>query len=289
MKINNVKKIAGNLEDPERGFITCVINDESYSVIASSVGWKEALKAYRKEDWQSFIAACKPVEIVKTYVSHSSGLVTLKNGKVYYDNKEISGVVTDRIVEHARLNLPYEHLLKFVEKLYRNPSLRSLETLYSFMENHHLPINQNGNLVAYKSVRDDFYSVTSGSLNLLQGKVNSSGHVYNGIGQTVECVRNQVSDDPSVGCHKGLHVGSFEYASTFFKGGKIVLVELSPEDVVCVPFDCNFQKIRCCKYTVISEHSGKSKFTTAQVETPVYKVDPKTSRKRGPGGRFLKN
>lgn len=39
-------------------------------------------------------------------------------------------------------------------------------------------------------------------------------------------------------------------------GDRIVVVEFDPADVVCVPRDCDQQKIRCTQYTVVEEFKG---------------------------------
>jgi hypothetical protein len=53
-----------------------------------------------------------------------------------------------------------------------------------------------------------------------------------------------------VGCHTGLHAGTWDYATTF-SGDTLLLVKVNPRDVVSVPTDCNWQKIRTCRYTVV--------------------------------------
>ena len=64
--------------------------------------------------------------------------------------------------------------------------------------------------------------------------------------------RSEVQHDPSVGCHKGLHVGTWDYASSFGRG-VVLEVEVDPRDVVSVPTDCGDAKLRCCRYRVRDE------------------------------------
>jgi hypothetical protein len=53
------------------------------------------------------------------------------------------------------------------------------------------------------------------------------------------------------------HVGSLEYASTFGGSDSIhLIVEVDPKDVVAVPHDCNFQKLRTCRYKVVARYVG---------------------------------
>jgi hypothetical protein len=59
-----------------------------------------------------------------------------------------------------------------------------------------------------------------------------------------------------------VHVGSLEYVRGFAcgygeeGGDRIVIVKTNPADVVSVPHDCEYQKVRTAKYLVVSEYTG---------------------------------
>lgn len=59
-----------------------------------------------------------------------------------------------------------------------------------------------------------------------------------------------------------VHVGSLEYVRGFAcgygeeGGDRIIIVKTNPADVVSVPHDCEYQKVRTAKYTVVSEYTG---------------------------------
>ena len=72
----------------------------------------------------------------------------------------------------------------------------------------------------------------------------------NNVGDVVSMPREEVQDDPQTGCSTGLHVGTYEYASQF-ADGVLVRVAVAPEDVVSIPLDCEWQKLRACKYVVL--------------------------------------
>ena len=63
--------------------------------------------------------------------------------------------------------------------------------------------------------------------------------------------RKQVDDSVDIGCSFGLHAGTYEYASNFGNGVTLT-VRIDPANVVSVPRDCEYQKIRCSEYTVIA-------------------------------------
>lgn len=232
-----------------------------------------ALEALRNKDWGAFYTALRPV---KAYAKTING-VTVANGQVLYNGDPLHGVVIDRIVEFASLALPYEPLCNFIAKLMKNTSRRSIDELYTFLEHKQMPITPEGNFIAYKGVRNDYWSVTAGKTKLTKGRVDSAGRVFNGIGEEIECERNAVCDDADVACSDGLHAGSWSYASTF--GPRTVLVEIDPKDVVSVPKDCDCQKLRACRYKVVGD-AGKAPIdspTYNTVKSPVVKetdVDP---------------
>ncbi len=67
-------------------------------------------------------------------------------------------------------------------------------------------------------------------------------------------MRSQICDNPGEGCSVGLHVSNFRYSNSWAgNDGRVVLVEVSPADVVSVPTDSDCEKIRVCRYKVIQE------------------------------------
>jgi hypothetical protein len=221
------------------------------TVTADHPNWKEMLKA---------IADNQPV-LLKSLIDIPStitkwfrqGQVTVQNGEVFYGSRKLGGVVVDRILDFIRTGKPVQPMLKFVEKLMSNPSHRAVEELYSFLEHKNLPITTDGNFLAYKGIQTDFYSITAGKITVIRGVVKD-GKIYNRIGELIEVRRNEVDDNKERHCSQGIHAGSLEYATNFGRGGRVVIVEIDPADVVSIPSDCDCQKLRTCKYEVVSEY-----------------------------------
>lgn len=68
------------------------------------------------------------------------------------------------------------------------------------------------------------------------------------IGETHKMPREDCNPDPSVGCSKGLHVGSYDYVHMFgLETEPIQACLVSPEDVVAIPEHDN-SKIRTCRF-----------------------------------------
>lgn len=216
---------------------------------------RKALLAAKYEDVPNFLDVEKQIENV------SVGNIKVENGEVFYRQTKLHGVVVDKLLQFLREGLSdAKPLLRFIEKLMANPSNNSVEQLYTFLSYKTLPITDEGDVIGYKGVREDYYSHT-GNPNtvVLQGVVDSSGRILNTIGATIEVARRSVDDNKDRHCSHGLHVGSYDYARDFTNGGHLLMVSFDPSDAVSVPTDCNYQKLRVCKYKVIGEVPVTSK------------------------------
>ena len=243
-----MKNIAWSLRNNS---LTVVIDGKVSSVDSKHPNWDNILEALRNENSKLILEL---MDIRKSVIKFVDGKLRIEGNECWFGDVRVGGVVVDRLLEFIGKKLPHQPLMRFIENLYANPSKRAVTELYSFLENRNMPINNSGNFIAYKGVRSDFYSITSGKLTLLQGKAEAQGHIYNGVGETIECKRNEVDDDATNTCSTGIHAGSLDYATGFAgAGGKVVLVEINPKDCVSVPIDHDAQKLRTSKYKVIGE------------------------------------
>tara|TARA_R110002167_G_scaffold98020_3_gene258263 strand:- start:4933 stop:5940 length:1008 start_codon:yes stop_codon:yes gene_type:complete len=171
---------------------------------------------------------------------------------IFYHGEALPKSLATKVKSIIEDGLPIGHFEKFWENLKENPSSSSVDELVDFLSYKELPITEDGFLVAYKGVKNDYYSSTGNTkTKVLQGKVDGMGRIFNGIGEVIEVLRRDVDDDRSNECSHGLHVGSLDYASGF--ATKMVLVKVNPADVVSVPKDYSFQKCRVSKYEVLSD------------------------------------
>lgn len=189
--------------------------------------------------------------------TYSDGTVKImKNGTVTYLGKELPPALARKVTACYEDGVPFQNLLKFFDKLDRNPSQRAVKELYTFLEHTGMPITPDGNFLAYKGISSDGFSCTAGdSSKVIQGVCDDRGRIRNNVGDVIEVKRNYVNDDKGVGCSSGLHAGSLSYATKF--GSKTVIVEIDPAYVVSIPTDCSYQKLRCCLYKVVSVYKGK--------------------------------
>ena len=187
--------------------------------------------------------------------TYTVGLLSVNALGVTYEGKPLHTTDAERLMAFMRDKLSYKPIANYIANKMRNTSARAIKEMYNFLEHKGMPLTLRGTFIAYKGVSLDFWSIRGNNDTvILQGKVNASGQILNTIGATIEVERSSVDDDFREGCSTGLHVGSLAYAKDW--GKRVVLVEVDPADVVSVPEDCECQKLRCCKYTVVAEYSG---------------------------------
>ena len=227
--------------DPSTGFITVVLDGERYSINAGNGLFSKALEAYKVNDWDAFIACVNPTIRLKSLYTSYEG-IEVKDGNLYVFGDPVHSTLATRVLSFLEAGLDCVHLFKFILKLNLNPSKRAVDELYTFLEHRALPITDNGNFLAYKAVNTDYTD-------------KYSGKFLNTIDAVLEMPRNKVDDDKNVGCSYGFHAGTVEYAKDFLGGsGHLMIVEINPVDVVSIPTDCQFQKLRTCKYKVVGEY-----------------------------------
>lgn len=186
----------------------------------------------------------------RSIVEALSDRVEIIDGVLHFDGDEVFDNLASVIERYHAEGRDASNLVRFMERLAENPSRRSREQLFSWTQAKDLTIDADGYIIAYKGVSEDLLSMSSGTA-LVDGE-QVTGQIPNMVGTVIEMPRSQVQDDPDVGCSYGLHVGSWDYASGF---GPVTLeVRLDPADVVSVPRDCGYQKLRCCRYTVVAIH-----------------------------------
>jgi len=221
--------------------ITVFLDGQRFSITSDNKLFAQAFQAYKEENWDAFVGYVNPeIRLKSLYASYEG--IEVKDGNLFVFGDAVHSTLATRVMSFLEHDLDCVHLFKFILKLNLNPSKRAVDELYTFLEHKELPITDNGNFIAYKAVRDNYTD-------------KHTGKFLNTVGSVLEMPRNKVDDDKNVGCSYGFHAGTKEYATDFAYGeGHIMEVEINPADVVSIPTDCNFQKLRTCKYKVVAEH-----------------------------------
>lgn len=175
-------------------------------------------------------------------INQEDGSVTLPSGAVLPDafRRMITSVTDEKDIQAV---------LAFGEKLVANPLAHARESLIEWItRNPSLAITRDGDVIGYRGLREDYTSVHSG-YGIVNGVHYTDAHLDNSPGNVIEFPREMIDHNPDNVCSVGLHVGTWDYASSFARG-PIVIVTFSPADVVSPPRDAEQEKIRVSSMTV---------------------------------------
>lgn len=230
--------------------VTVLVSDSRYQGVADFV----ASKSQDVTKLRQVLFPPPPEKILAAI----DGIIVKEDGVFFKTSdgtlEQLHGAVVNKIMGEIEAGAPATTLIRFLNRLYANPSRSSRERLYEWLKHRNLPITEEGKILCYKAVGSDYHSIASGKEVPTQGTVRSDGRIYNGVGETISIARRAVDDNPNNTCSYGLHVGSWEYVSHFGGCDSIkLLVEVDPADIVSVPTDYNAQKVRCCSYKVLEE------------------------------------
>lgn len=222
--------------------IILVIDGNSYTVSKDThIAYGQIVEALNKQDWDALRDLVEPKRAI---VDFGNGNVSIEGDKILWKGQPFHNSLATRMIEMFKEGFPIDPMVRFMENLMENPSKRSVDQVYGFLEKNNLPITPDGHFLAYKKVRKDYLDIHSGTIS-------------NTVGSVVTMDRNQVDDDPSSHCSVGLHFCSISYLQHF--GGSndpVMILKISPADVVSIPNDYNGAKGRCSKYTVVGEVKG---------------------------------
>lgn len=213
--------------------ISILIDGEAYSIANDAQGFADARNAIFEENWDLVKSILAPGPKIQDW---SEGVFVYESGRLTCADEDIPQQLISRIRTALEEGHKPTALIRFWERLKNNYSKRSVDMLYEFLKHTAIPLDEDGYVLAYKGVREDYYDKHSGTF------LNTPGSAF-------KMARNKISDDPNSACAEGFHVGSLGYAKGF--GARVVIVRVDPADVVCVPYDSNQEKMRVCAYSVV--------------------------------------
>lgn len=228
-------------------------------------------------DYEALFAPAKAIE---ERFARLSDRVTVRNGVVLVDGDPVEGSLEEQILAFLDAAEDFGPLVSFYEKLLANPlGSATKDAMAEWMahqgKNGGVTITPEGDVLGYKalgSVKDGDKLVgykpsrvsVTGQDEVNDVPVGAGNEIIQNVGDTVSMPRSIVLHEPSRACAEGLHVGTWDYASTFLMGytnDTVVLVKFSPLDVVSVP--SGEAKIRVSKYTLVKVVDGP-------LDTPVF-------------------
>jgi hypothetical protein len=226
----------------QRDFLSVVFNGRSYPMSKSQPTFKQMKAALEKGQWDKIPNL---ISLAAQVAEQSHGRVSVKADGVYYKGVKVENTIAAKISELIDHSKPVAHLLKFMDNLYQQPNVNTVNEIYQWLASGRFALTDDGCFLAYKKVDTDymdFYTHT----------------VDNHVGQIVTMARKAVDTNRHNTCSHGLHFCSKGYLPNYgggFSSGncRIMEVKINPADVVAIPVDYSYTKGRTWRYEVLRE------------------------------------
>ena len=207
----------------------------------------------------------------------SSGRVTVDSeaGVILFDGHEIRNTLVDHIFRCIQDGFDVSSSILLLEHFMENPSKQTIDRMFDWFEAGKMPITEDGYIIAFKRVQDDYTSFYD----------SKTMHT---IGKETSFPRYLCDDDNTHTCSAGLHFCSQGYLPSYCGGsGRVLVLKIHPKDVVAIPYEYGTHKGRACNYLVLSELEEASRkmvettnpLTTAVVDTATIDQVTKASAK----------
>jgi hypothetical protein len=230
------------------GNVTAVVSGQTYCFGKSHPNYSKLIGHLKTNNVEHF-EAC--YDIVSHINAYCEGYVNCEHGSLSWDGIKMPNMFTSTIMDMVKQGFPFEPMLNFLDNMSQNPSDHAIVELFDFMENKHMPITMDGCFLSYKAVRSDYKDIYSGKFD-------------NSVGSICQVPRQSVDNNRNNGCGSGLHVGAIDYAKSYGgidldndggndDGNHLMICKVNPMDVVSVPADHKFQKLRTCRYEVVAK------------------------------------
>ena len=248
------------------GSVNAFVGGKPYTFSKSHENYDKLLSYLENGNIEHFEAS---YDIASTVEHYCDGYVHVDNGELSWQGITMPELFTDRILQMRREGFNIDPMLNFLDNMNDNPSDQAIVELFDFMQNKHLPITDDGHFLAYKAVSPDFKDIYTGNID-------------NSVGEEVSIERSKVDSNRSKHCSAGLHVGAIDYVKSYGGidldedndgGNQIVICKVNPADVVSVPSDARFQKLRTCRYEVVSLFNDIFETSVHMTDMGVKKVE----------------
>lgn len=236
--------------------ISVFFNGRMCSVPASDPHFSD-LREHLAQTEHDYATVEAMIDKPKMIARLSEGLVDVVGATVYYKGQPVHSTLSYRLLEILNAGENAIIWARFLERVMANPSERSRNCLYDFLNHWKAPITEDGHFIAFKRVRPNYRDIHSGKFD-------------NTPGQLVEMPREGVNPDPDQHCSAGLHVAATSYLGHFAtcESNRTVACKVDPADVVAVPGDYGFAKMRVCRYLVLGD--AEESFYNNAEDVPVY-------------------
>lgn len=226
--------------------VVIAIDGKPETITTTHPAYDRIVQAIKDQDVKLAYSLMRPRDAVAKY---ATGLVDISNNKVKWSGHDITGTSIAKRVLALMLKGDYknlERMAKFMDKMFLNPSAALVQSgrIYDFMAYSDIEIDEDGDIILYKSVRGNYMDKHSNTIS-------------NAPGTIVRMARSFVNDNNQDLCSYGLHVCSLAYLKKCFGsvGQRVVRCKLNPKDIVSITNDFGSSKIRCCEYLVLDDYT----------------------------------
>lgn len=220
--------------------ITVEVDNIPHVIPDTHLNYHLILDAIRNQRWGEIPPM---LDVQKTVNDYAAGVVEIRDGIVYYHGYPQHNSVAMKIIDMHQDGFDIKPLANFLDRVMQNPLITAREELFDFCDANGFMIDENGFIVAYKGVRDNYTDKYTGTMD-------------NSVGQIVEMPRYEVDPNRDRTCSVGLHFATHNYAENYYgvtAGGRLMVLRVDPADVIAIPSDYNNQKGRACRYQVVAE------------------------------------
>ena len=235
------------------------LDGETLTIDRSFPQYEAVVLASENGDW---VKARDLIDTGRAIHEFGGGQIKVSSGIVTFGEYVVDNSLTKRILKMIAEGEVVDTMVNFLTNLMDNPSHRSVEETYGFLQQNNHSLTEDGCFMAYKNVNEDYMDKYTRTFS-------------NKVGDVCEMPRFQVCDDKTLTCSAGLHFCSLEYLKGFWgTEGHTMLIKVNPRDVVSIPVDYNNSKGRCCKYEVVGEVKFKDGKVVEVLDKSVWKAEP---------------
>lgn len=239
IKVDN--KVTVLLENGD--FVEREITDEKFKKILEAQSDDEVLRILCPEYQEVVDSRNKALSMVEKL--RQSKLLRVKNDTIYWDNvsslsipMELAEAIVDAELEHNDLKISTYR--NFWTLMSLNPSEECRKNLYWFLQLHGLKLAKCGFFVAYRNVD------TTKEKGVYTDHHSHSTRIE--IGEMVTIPREKCDCNSNNECSSGLHCASVKWLKKNYFGNVGLACLVNPADVVAVPHNSEYGKLRTCAY-----------------------------------------
>lgn len=195
----------------------------------------------------NYNAKIKEIKSIDSFINQvkKSKILSYRNNCVYM--KGISKLslpkdLAERIIkaEKEKDSNKLESYKNFWILMSLNPDKECRENLFWFLQKYGMTISKHGFFVGYRNVD------TTSTPGIFTDYYTHTFKIK--IGEVVSMKRKDCDSDSNITCSKGLHVAGKGWLKRNYYGSTGIACLVNPADVVAVPKNDNYGKLRTCAY-----------------------------------------